>query len=588
MSHRPSVFRSALLLLCCLLAASCGPLPSSNSSQTGSKIEPRTTGKRGGKLSYRLTAAPKTLNYLAAGDEQSIIASFFMLTSRLIDFDHSTQKFVSALAESWTPSADGRSVDIVLRDGLKFSDGDDLTADDVQFSLAAVYDERVKSPAYRDAMLVDGKQIVFEKSDARRLKLTFPKPVASSENYLVNVGVLPSHILKKDLDAGTLGEAWKINAEPASIISSGPFVVESSVPNERVEYARNPNYWKKDAAGTQLPYLDKFAIEIVADSNNTFVRLNQGSLDLADRIRPTDFTELQKSGGSMRAIDVGPGLGIDHIFFNLNTEDPSGKTLATTAKRAWFADKRFRHAIAAAIDRESMTGVTLQGLASPLHGFVSPANQVWLKSDLEKIKYDLTRADQLLKEAGFQKGGTADAPTLTDAAGNPVEFTLLVPAENEPRKLMASFVQQDLAKLGIRVQVVPIENSAVGERWQKTYDYDAILFGLSMTDVEPSSYQNFLLSSAGTHQWQPKQKTPATPWEAKIDELFAAQSIELDRQKRLAVFHEIQTLMREEMPVVPLAARHIVAAAHSRIGNYSPSSIFPYSSWNVDELFIKE
>lgn len=573
-----------MVVLASLLFSACGQAPPSNIKPTNA-VEPRVNGNRGGSITYRLTTAPKTFNYLMAADEATIAGTFFMLTSRLIDFDHSTQKFVPALAESWTVSPDGRTVALKLRDGLKFSDGDGLTTDDVIFTLAAIYDEKTNSPAYRDAMLVGGKEISAKRIDDREVELTFPQPVASAENYLVNLAVLPSHILGGELQTGKFAEAWKINAPAASIVSSGPFLVESATPGQRIEYVRNPNYWKKDSAGTQLPYLDKFVIEVIPDANNTFVRLSQGSLDLADRIRPTDHTEFSKGGESLKAVDAGPGLGIDHIWFNLNV-DADGKPIAGDVKYAWFSDKRFRRAIAMAVDRKSITSITLQGLASPLYGFVSPANRVWQTPDLPEIEHNMEKAAQVLKEAGFQKGGTDEAPILSDARGNPVEFSMIFPAENEARKLMASVIQEDLAKLGIKMQAVPIENAGLSERWSKTYEYDAILYGLSQTDIEPSSYQNFLLSGAGTHQWHPKQKTPATEWEAKIDKLFADQSVELDIDRRHALFNEIQMIMSEEMPVVPVAARHVLAAVNTRIRNYSPSSIFPYSIWNVEELFV--
>lgn len=569
------------LFLCSVFILSCGSPPSSNRVQSN-RIEPRTTGVRGGSISYRLVAAPKTFNYLLVADEPSLITAFFLLTGRLVEFDHTTQKFTPGLAESWT-STDGINYDITLREGLKFSDGDPLTADDVVFTLDGLYDDRTKSPAFRDAMTIDGKPIAFRKIDDRRLQFTFPKVVASAENYLTNVGVLPSH----KLEAGKLADAWKTDAPPETIVTSGPFIVASVAPGERVELARNPHYWKKDSAGTQLPYLDKLTLEVIADANNTFVRLSQGTLDVADRIRPNDFAELAKTAGTMRAVDVGPALGVDHLWFNLNTADPQGKPLSNDAKRAWFADKRFRQAIAAAIDRQTIASITLQGLASPLYGFISPANRVWLDPNLPKIDYDLKRAEQMLADAGFKKGGTAESPVLSDAAGNAVEFTLIVPAENEPRKLTAAVVQEDLAKLGIKLQVVPLETAKLTERWQATYDYDAVLFGLSPTDLEPSSYGNFLLSSAPTHQWQPKQKTPATEWEARIDQLFAEQSRERDQARRRELIGEIQRIMREEMPVVPLIARHVASAGHSRVGNYTPSSIVPYSLWNAEELFVR-
>ena len=267
-----------------------------------------------------------------AKDEPTLVAAFFMLTSRLVEFDHPTQKYVPGLAESWT-TADGQTVDLTFRDGLKFSDGDPLTVDDVIFTIAAMYDERTKSPVFRDAMLVDGKPIETKKIDDRRMQLIFPHPVASVENYLTNIGVLPSHILEADAKAGKLAEAWKIDAPPASIVSSGPFTVEASTPGERIDYARNANYWKKDAAGTQLPYIDNLSLEVIPDANNTFVRLSQGTLDFAERIRPNDYSELTKTAGVMRAFDAGPALGIDHMWFNLNTADPSGKALGNEMKR---------------------------------------------------------------------------------------------------------------------------------------------------------------------------------------------------------------------------------------------------------------
>jgi peptide/nickel transport system substrate-binding protein len=244
-------------------------------------------------------------------------------------------------------------------------------------------------------------------------------------------------------------------------------------------------------------------------------------------------------------------------------------------------------AVGSAVDRNTLCNINLQGLATPLNGFVSPANKNWVKSDLRPIDYDLTLAGQMLFEGGFKKTGPGDAP-LQDANGNNVEFTLLVPAETEARKNEAAVIQQDLGKLGMKVSVVPLDFPAITEKWTKTFDYDAILLGLSQTDVEPSSYGNFVLSNGSAHQWQPKQKSPATDWEKEADDLFNQVSTERDEGKRKAAFADIQTIFRDQMPVVPIAARHIVTGANSKIGNYNPSPIIPYSLWNVDDLFLKQ
>ena len=578
---RPFRYSRLLAFLLLPLLVSCRQPPAANTT-TSASPEQRGIGKRGGKLVYRLSSPPKTFNYLLANDESSIVTAFFLLNSRLVEFDHSKQTYVPGLAEAWTTSSDGHTVDIRLRDGLKFSDGQPLTSSDVAFTLEAAYDERNKAGVFRDALLINGKPISVKVIDNRNLQFVLPETIPAPDNYLYNIAVLPRHALEADQKAGLLSEAWKITALPASVVSSGPFVVESAVAGDRVVLKRNPYYWRSDAQGTQLPYLDELTLAVVPDANQTRVGLDQATIDIVDRLRPADYASLLHAGGPVRAFDLGPSLGVDYIWFNLNPTKADG-TQQNPVKLAWFSDMRFRRAVSMAVDRDSIARSTLQGLATPLYGVVSPANRIWANPDLPKIAYDLGQAASLLEQAGFAKRGAE----LFDAQGNRVEFSLLVPAESEPRKLMAAVVQEDLAKLGIKMQVVPVEFSAVTNAWTKSYEYDAILLGLSLTDLEPSTYANLLLSSGDAHQWRPNQKTAATEWEMKLDQLFAEQARETDPGKRKLKFYEIQRIVADASPVIPLVARHVVSAANSHVGNFSPSPLFPYSTWNAEELFIK-
>jgi peptide/nickel transport system substrate-binding protein len=569
-------FYLPVLLLSALCFSACRP---TTTTQTGPAARERVNGASGGAITYRLASPPKTFNPHMAADEATLVTAFFLLNSRLVEFDHDEQRYVPGLAESWQTAPDGRSVTLRLREGLKFSDGHSLTAEDIAFSLQAVYDQRTNSPGFRDSLLVKGQPLEMKISDPRNFQLLFPDVVASADNYLFNITALPQHALKGEFDKGQLAQAYGVTAAPESIVTCGPFVVEAVTPGEKIKLKRNPHYWKKDAAGTQLPYLEGVTLSVVSDANNAVTQLGQGGLDIIDRIRPADYAALRSGAGPARAVDLGPGLGTDHIWFNLNPNAPN----LSAAKKSWFNDVRFRRAIAAAIDRETIAKTTLQGLATPLYGFVSPGNRAWLADDAPRPAYNLEQAKALLKEAGFTQNG-AD---LTDAQGNRVEFTLVAPAENEPRKLMAAVIQEDLAKLGIKLQVAPIETQSLTERWSKSFDYDAVLFGLGLTDTEPSSYANLLKSDAAQHQWQPKQAKPATEWEAQIDQLFDAQARETDPAKRRAQFRDIQKIMGEQMPLMPVVSRHVAAAANTRIRNYRPSPILPYSLWNADELFVK-
>lgn len=585
--------QSLLITLLVLLLTACQQQPQqqqpgANASQDQGLSRERVAGTRGGSITYRLTSPPQTFNYLMAKEESSLIVAFFLMGGRLVEFDQDQQKHVPGLAEAWKRAEDGRTIEVTLREGLKFSDGRELTAADVLFTMRALYDERTQSPIFRDAMMVGGKQIETTLVDARHLRLVFPEQVAAPEGFLANIAVLPSHILEEDFNKGALKDAWSITSDPQRIVTAGAFTVEAATPGERVKLKRNPNYWKKDSAGTQLPYLDSLNIEFIADPNNAITRLQQNALDIIDRIRPTDYASLKSAPGAVRAFDLGPGVNTDYIWFNLNAGTQNGKPVVDPVKLAWFADARFRRAIAHAIDRQSIAANNLQGLATPLYGFVSPGNRTWIAADIPRTEYDLEKARALLREANFTLRGAEGAQELVDAKGNRVEFTLIVPVENQARVEMATVIQEDLAKLGIKMQPAPIEFQALTQRWTQSYDYDAVLLGLSVTDPDPSSYTTLLQSTSGNHQWYPKQSKPATEWEARIDQLDTEQSHEVDPARRKALFRDIQVIIAEQVPIVPIVARHIASAANTRIGNYRPGTLLPYSLWNAEELFVKQ
>lgn len=578
-----------MLLIFLLLGVSCRQPTASGSSDGEAQ---REAGVLGGTLRYRTTSPVKTFNYLMATDEPSLIASFYLMGGRLVDYDHDKSAYVPALALSW--EGDGQNFSLILRDDAKFSDGHPLTADDVAFTLRAIYDERTASPVFRDLMLVGGKPIEVKVKDARHLQLVFPQPVAVPESYFSNIAVLPHHVLEDALDKGTLREAESLSSDPNSIVCSGPFSPESIAPGVGVTLKRNSHYWKKDANGKSLPFLESVSIEAIADANNAITRLNQNTLDIIDRLRPTDFAALphdsatnnQNAGpAAVRAYDLGPGLNTDHLWFNLN---PAGRTKVDPVKLAWFQDARFRHAVARAIDRDSMVQTVMQGLATPLYNFVSPGNRVWAASDLPRDEYNLESARNLLREAGFTVGGTASEPVLFDRAGHAVEWTLIVPVENEPRKAMASIIQEDLAKLGIKIQIAPIEFSELSRRWSQTYEYDAVLLGTVVSEPDPGSYSGMLRSSGSNHFWFPKQEQSATDWERRTDELIDDVSHQKDAQVRQQSFREVQRILSEQMPMIPLIARHITTAATMRLGNYRPGTSAPYSLWNADELFLRQ
>lgn len=590
-NRRFILLRFTLLLTVLFAFASCqsqqhevAPGPS------GGAENGRVVGSTGGTLRYRVASPVKTFNYLAVSDEPSFIAAFFLMGGRLVEFDHDRQTYVPALATAWEDAGDGKVFALTLRDDARFSDGRELTAEDVAFTLRAMYDERTASPLFRDLMTIGGKQITVQVKDARRLQLTFPEAIVVPESYLSNIAVLPRHVLEEDFNKGSLRDAYGLTSDPQRIVTSGAFTAQSAVPGESVTLRRNAHYWKRDARGNQLPYLESISVEAIADMSNAVVRLNQGTLDVVDRIRPSDYGSLPHESAAVAAAvcahDLGPGLNTDHMWFNLNTAQKNNRSSVDSFKLAWFRDVRFRRAVSHAIDRDSIVATSLQGLATPLYGFISPGNRAWNAADLPQDAYDLDRARALLAEAGFTLRNTGEAPELYDAAGNRVEWTLIVPADNEPRKAMAAIIQEDLGKVGMRMHVAPVESGELSRRWSQSYDYDAVLYGTAVTEPDPSSYAGVLRSAGAQHFWAPKQEKPSD-WELKIDELMTSISFEKNENLRRANFREVQRILAEQVPMIPIVARHVTVAATTRLGNYRPSAVTPYSLWNVEEIYWK-
>ncbi|MFN2599040.1 MAG: ABC transporter substrate-binding protein, partial [Pyrinomonadaceae bacterium] len=246
-----------------------------------------------------------------------------------------------------------------------------------------------------------------------------------------------------------------------------------------------------------------------------------------------------------------------------------------------------RRAVSHAVDRAHIAQNVWQGLAEPLYGLIAPGNRAWAATDLPRYEYDLNKARALLHEAGFVTRGTADQPELYDAKGNRVEFTIIAPAATKTRVDAATLVQEDLKKLGMNVTVAPVENAQVANRINATFDYEAVFYGTSATEPDPSSYADVLRSNSPQHLWSPAEPKPSTDWEVRIDDLIAQQAHETDPAKRKAIFRDLQQITAEQLPLIPVVSRHIAVAANSRVGNYRPSTLPPFSLWNAEELFVK-
>jgi len=249
-------------------------------------------------------------------------------------------------------------------------------------------------------------------------------------------------------------------------------------------------------------------------------------------------------------------------------------------KKAWFGSQDFRRAVSEAIRRDDLCKVVYKGHAVPAVGPITPANRFWFNASLKAHPFDLNAAQARLRKAGFaQRNGQ-----LFDGAGHAVEFSLVTNAGNRSRERMAAMIQQDLAALGIKLNVVTLDFPSLIERMTKTYQYELCLLALTNLDLDPSAQMNVWLSDSGDHQWNPNQKTPATAWEAEIDRLMHAQAAELRPQERKRLFDRVQQIVWDQEPFIYLVTKNSLMAFSPQLQNTAPAAIQPQAYWNIEYL----
>jgi peptide/nickel transport system substrate-binding protein len=538
-------------------------------------------GRTGGRLVVLLRAEPRTLNPVIAVDSPSKDVVWRTMAD-LIHVNGETQQTEPALARSWTVSPDGRRFTLVLRRGVRFSDGDAFDADDVMFSFQVYMDEKVAAPQ-RDLLIVGGQPIAVRKIDQYTVQVDLAEPYAAAERLFHGLAMLPRHLLEKTYQDGRLSQAWALGTPPDAFAGLGPFRFKEHLPGQRIVLERNPYYWKADRDGNQLPYLEQLVFMFVPSEDAQAVRFQAGEADVTTRLSAANFAVLAKAQATRNyeLLDAGPGLDYTFLFFNQN--NLAGKGLAAISrKQAWFRQLPFREAVSLAIDREGIVRLVYRGKATPLWGHVPPGNKLWVNRSLPRPARSVERARQLLQQAGFS--WTA-AGGLVDSDKQPVEFTVVTNTGNTERIQIATIIQDDLKQLGMRVNVVTLELRALLDRLLSTHDYEACVLGLGAGDPDPYSEINVWLSSGSTHLWNLGQKQPATAWEAEIDMLMRQQLATRDVPLRKRLYDRVQELVAQNLPIISLVSPSVLVGATKGLGNLRPTIFDHHTLWNVEELF---
>ena len=495
-------------------------------NQTGDETTDATeaTASTGEKiLSVQVGPDPETIDPAlnSAVDGGNMLLHSFEC---LLAVDENGQ-LVPGQAESWETSEDGLTWTFHLRDGLKWSDGSDLTANDFVYSWKRVCDPMVAAP-YAETVLsmVEGYDKAIE-GDLDALQV-----VAQDDNTLVVTlnapcsyfGSLAAFATLSPVQEATVtanGDAWATSA--ATYISNGPFYVSEWVPGSYIMMSKNPYYWNADAIK-----LDGIKWNLIEDSNAAYSAYQTGEVLMIKDVPTEEIPSLKDNAD----FHVDPIIGTYYISMNL--------------ERDAFKDARVRKALSLAIDRDYVANTLMQGTYSPADNFMGPgwidmdgkqfkdnANGGQSYIDVNNYEADLEEAKQLLADAGYPDGeGFPTISYTTNDAGY--------------HKVVAEYVQQAWAQLGIDLQVDIVEWASFTPM-RRNGDFDVARNGWVGDYSDPSNMLDLFLSTNGNNDGKFNN--------ADYDAAIYRSRETLDPTERSKALHDAEDILMEETGCIPVA-----------------------------------
>jgi len=486
------------------------------------------TPVKGGALVMARDAEPLTLNPIGASDNGSI----FMIV-QIFDTLVETQDAPvpqPALAKSWTVSDDSKTWTFALRENVKFSNGDSLTCDDVKFSIDRFADPKINTSYGGFGAAIDATECTDPSTFVIRLK----NAQGAFLDYLSTFipSIIPKAVYEK------MGD----KAFSEMPVGSGPFMVKEWVRGQRLVLERNPHYWKDGQ-----PYLDQIVIDYVPDENTRMLRVESGEAQIATEV---PYSQLER----IEALDhvgvqIEDVMAWDAVWFN--------------SRKPPFNDPNVIRALNYATPKEAM-------LAALMHGAGEVANHViakvkYLDPGVKPYPYDLEKAKEALAKSSVPNGFT---------------FSCLIVAGDQFELQQAQILQSEWAKIGVKMEVQAVDVGTIWTRWGSG-DESCFTFTGSGLSSDALSDDNlavvFFDFNGGIESFW-------TGWNnQKAIDLVKAAGSTIDEEKRKAAFHELQRLVMDEFPAVPLFFIKARTAVSDKVKGFKT---LPVKWWNLEDVWM--
>jgi peptide/nickel transport system substrate-binding protein len=517
---------AAVMGLGALLAA-CGS-SSSNSSGGGASTGGASSGgtpKKGGDLVFARSVAPTTLdpaNTIIAGDIYTLNQIFEPLFITNPD-----GSLVPWLAQSYTTSKDHLTWTFHLRKGVMFSNGKPLTADDVVFSIKR---EAANSDGPLSFLDFAIKSIKAQGASTVVFKLKLPWAP-----FLSDISVFANAIMPANFG----GKSEKAFFQ--SPVGTGAFLLPTWTADSNLTLKANPRYWRKGR-----PYVDTVTINYVTDDNQRVLQVTSGQAQIADAIPPANVSQL-KSNGAVN-VDQFPAWQVDLLVFNEQVQ--------------YFKDVHVRRAITYAINRPGLVQAASFGTARPGNSFFPPSLEYY-DANTPTLAYSLSQAKAELAKSAYPHGFSTK---------------LLVSAGDQTYAEFAQLIQADLGKIGIKVSITSLDHAAFETTFQK-YNYDMFI-DYAINDIsDPDEMASFETDykSGGSHSYWSSYNNP------QVISLVHKAEAEFDPAKRKQIYAQIQSLVAQDAPFVPLDYPPYIYATSKKVNGFA---VNPGGAYRLADVWL--
>lgn len=524
-----------------------------------------TSGKHKDTIVYGISTSPSGVFNPLLADSKYDDAVDSVVYSSLLKLDKN-QNVEPDLAESYKVSDDNLKITFKLKKDLKWSDGQKLTAKDVEFTLKSLAHKDYQGANYNFVKSIVGaedynagksKEIQGIKVvDESTIELTFVKAYAPALINIGTTGVIPEHIWK-DVEPGK----WKTAADKLKKpVGSGPYKLESFTEGSEVKFVKNDNYY----AGK--PKTEKLVYKVVND-DTVGAELKNGGVDIADvsNLKDSDRKELEKNKFIMKKY-------ANNLF----------QYMGTNLRNKTLQDKNIREAFIYALDRKSMVDKLLEGNGTLVNTPMLSSSWAYPKAEkLEKYDFNVKKAKELLEKSGYKD---TNNDGYVDKDGKNLEFTLDVPTGNKLREQTAQIIQENLKQAGVKINLNTMEFKALMQKVVANHDFELYMMGNNLpADPDLTSYWSSQAVSdvKGKEGWNISGLKSA-----EVDKFLEEGIGTFDLEKRKAAYEKFGVYMNKELPWIYLYEQNIVKAFNPKLKGFEPSTLRDFSdsaNWQIEE-----